>query len=52
MKWSRERLFLLSARLVEEIFAQEGVVALGKDWRSRSLRRYEERYQAKPRRVV
>ncbi len=28
MKWSRERLFHLSARLADEVLAQEGVVAL------------------------
>ena len=28
MKWSRERLFHLSARLAEEVLAQQGVVAL------------------------
>lgn len=28
MRWSRERLFHLSARLAEEVLAQEGVVAL------------------------
>jgi hypothetical protein len=28
MKWSRERLFHLSARLAEEVLAQEGVAAL------------------------
>jgi hypothetical protein len=28
MKWSRERLFYLSARLAEEVLKQEGVAAL------------------------
>jgi hypothetical protein len=60
MKWSRERLFYLAARLTEEVLAQEGVVALktADDVRNEILRtlsdetRVEESIDAEVRKIL
>jgi hypothetical protein len=60
MKWSRERLFHLAARLTEEVLAQEGVVALktADDVRNEILRtlsdetRVEESIDAEVRKIL
>jgi hypothetical protein len=60
MKWSRERLFHLAARLTEQVLAQEGVVALkgADDIRNEILRtlsdeaRVEESIDAEVRKIL
>lgn len=45
-------LLFLGIAAVGIFLGYAGVVAVGKDWRSRSLLNYEQRYRAKPRRPV
>jgi hypothetical protein len=45
-------LLFLGLAIVGMALGYAAVVAFGKDWKSRSLKRYEQNYRARPRRVV
>ncbi|WP_344133412.1 hypothetical protein [Luedemannella flava] len=45
-------LLFLGITAVGGLLGYLGVVALGRDWRSRGLKRYAENYRSRPRRVV
>jgi hypothetical protein len=45
-------LLFLSVAAVGVFLGFAGVVAVGKDWKSRGLRRYEQRYRSRPHRPV